>query len=155
MAGGHAMAGKGRQQGLGRRIADYRNSVPRLVKVIGIGAAAEALAEDIAAGARGTVVLGRREGTDGPEHWPLDAPVSGVVPGAVVVVMTQSSAPQALRHRIERTAATLSVVMLDSGEAAVPPEVASLRQHLRGVADMFAATSDPEFVQELVANLAS
>jgi len=150
-AGAEMTTGRGRQQGFGRRIADYRNSAPRLVKVIGIGAAAQALAEDIAAGARGSVVLGRHEGADAP----LDAPVAGVVPGAVVVVMTQSSIPQALGHRIERTAATLSVVMLDSAEGAVAPEVAGLRQRLRGVADMFAATSDPEFVQELVANLAS
>ena len=160
MAPGFEIARTGRKHAPGSRIADYRNSAPRLVKLIGVGAQAQALAAEIAAATGGNVVLGAPLGQAsgqlaGALPGPLDAPVSGMVPGAVIVVLTPASAPEALGHAIERTAATLSVVLLgpDGAEAQAPH--AEMLRRLRGVSDMFAATSDPDFVRDLVANLAS
>ena len=58
MAPGFEIARTGRQHAPGSRIADYRNSAPRLVKLIGVGAQAQALAAEIAAATGGNVVLG-------------------------------------------------------------------------------------------------
>ena len=139
----------------GRRVQGYRNSRPRLVKVIGLGAAAVALAEDLAAAAPGgNVLLGRALSAAAPE--PIDAPVGGVAPGAVILVLHALEPPSELPFRLERTAATLSVVMLEppGTPPAVGPALAAANR-IRKVADMFASTSDPDFVRDLVSNLAS
>jgi hypothetical protein len=132
----------------GRRVVGYRNSVPRIVKLIGLGEAARVLAEDIAAASAGGVIVGPKAAPGEP----LDAAVSGIVPGAVVVVLHAREVPAQIPFVLERTAATLSVVMLDpSGDGAT----GNGQTGLRNLADMFASTSDPDFVRDLVANLAS
>jgi hypothetical protein len=120
------------------------------VKLIGLGETARALAEDIAGDIGPTVLLGAQEDTQ-----PLDAPVGGVRPGALVVVLHVLDGAPALPPVMDRTAATLSVVLLEP--TGTRPGLAALHatNRLRGLADMFASTSDPDFVRELVANLAS
>lgn len=134
----------------GARVQGYRNSRPRQVKLIGLGDTARALAEDIAEAMGPGVLLGA-----GDAALPLDAPVGGVRPGALIVVMHALDAAPGLPAVIDRTAAMLSVVLLEP--LGLPPAAAA--QHaanrLRAVADMFASTSDPDFVRDLVANLAS
>lgn len=134
----------------GARVQGYRNSRPRRVKLIGLGDTAHALAEDIAAAMGAGVLLGLPDAA-----LPLDAPVGGVTPGALIVVMHALDGAPGLPPVVDRTAATLSVVLLEPPGAR--PGVAALAatNRLRGVADMFASTSDPDFVRDLVANLAS
>lgn len=134
----------------GSRVQGYRNSRPRQVKLIALGHAARALAEDIAASAGPGVLLGAADAS-----LPLDAPVGGVQPGALVVVMHALDGAPGLPAVVDRTAATLSVVLLEPPGTRPGPETQRAANRIRGVADMFASTSDPDFVRELVVNLSS
>lgn len=135
----------------GARVGGYRNSQPRAVKLMGLGDTARTLAEDVAADLRGRVLLGAPPSA----AEPLDAPVGGVRPGALVLVMHALEPAADLPAVIERTAATLSVVLIEPRGTVPVARVQSAAQRLRAVADMFASTSDPDFVRDLVANLSS
>lgn len=134
----------------GARVQGYRNAQPRLVKLIGLGETARALAEDIAASAGPGVLLGAADA-----GLPLDAPVGGVQPGALVVVMHALDGAPGLPDVVDRTAATLSVVLLEPPGTRPGAATQQAANRIRSVADMFASTSDPDFVRDLVVNLAS
>jgi hypothetical protein len=134
----------------GARVQGYRNSRPRQVKLIGLGDTARMLAEDIAAALGPGVLLGAADAA-----LPLDAPVGGVQPGALVLVMHALDGAPGLPAVVERTAATLSVVLLEPPGLRPGAAAQEATNRIRGVADMFASTSDPDFVRDLVANLAS
>jgi hypothetical protein len=135
----------------GRRLEGYRNSTPRTVKVLGVGAMAEAVLQDLAADPKGNILI---QEAPTPEPLPLDAPLYGLAPGAVIVVLDALEGCASFPYRIERTAATLSVIVLEPlGQAQADKRIPDLSR-IRGVSDLFATTSDPEFVYDLVVNLA-
>lgn len=134
----------------GRRIEGYRNSRPRIVKVLGVGDSASAVVRRYGR-SRGANVLAPATGDpDRPES--LDARVDGLAPHAVVLVL--QGQPERLPFVIERTAAMLSVVLIEP-ETGRTDHGAGILPSVRAVADLFVSTSDPDFVDDLVANLAS
>lgn len=141
----------------GGRIQGYRNSAPRFIKLLGVGVAARSIVERIGASRGANVMAGRSGSEEAPDadHGAMDAPVDGVQPHAVIVVL-QAGMADAFPFAIERTAAMLSVVQLDGncGKCGSGGSGKRLRE-LRSVADLFVSTSDPDFVGELVDNLAS
>ncbi len=136
----------------GKRIEGYRNSIPRIIKVLAVGREARDLIEEVNAEHRDNVVV---SGDLDPHRLlPMDEPVQGLRPDAVVVVHQQGE-PDAFPFLIERTASMLSFIVLETSgilrEKAEPRKV----RDIRALADLFVTTSDRGFVRELVSNLAS
>lgn len=135
----------------GMRIDDYRNSVPRHVKVLGVGENARAIIERFNEAHRDNVIM---TGQINPlQLEPMDQPVNGIAPNAVIVVY-QKGEQAAFPFLTDRTASMLSLIVLE-----VPGEINAeadrkVRQ-IQKVADLYVTTSDTDFVSELVDNLAS
>ena len=72
----------------GRRIQDYRNSSPRYIKVLAVGDNARAVIEAVNAEQRENVLMTGPLNPHGLQ--PMDEPVLGIKPHAVVVVHQQS-----------------------------------------------------------------
>lgn len=135
----------------GRRIQDYRNSSPRYIKVLAVGDNARAVIEAVNAEQRENVLMTGPLNPHGLQ--PMDEPVLGIKPHAVVVVHQQGDQDR-FPFLIERTASMLSFVVLEKdGILHERNENARVRA-IRAIADLFVTTSDPAFVKELVDNLA-
>ena len=136
----------------GTRIQGYRNSAPRYVKVVAMGPKAEAALERLNRNERENILMSGRVDSTKPE--PMDAPVNGLKPHAVIVVHQQGES-SVFPFRIERTASMLSLVVLETvGPLNEQRENRTMRE-IRALADLFVTTTDGDFVQELVDNLAS
>lgn len=136
----------------GTRIHNYRNSAPRYVKVVAMGPEAEAALERLNRHERDNILMSERVDTTTRE--PMDAPVNGLTPHAVIVVHQQGDS-SAFPFRIERTASMLSLVVLETGSPLDEGQENQTMREIRALADLFVTTSDGDFVQELVDNLAS
>lgn len=134
----------------GKRIDGYRNSEPRLVKVLGVGTAAGAAMERYSR-SRGSNVLAPLH-VDAGSPVPIDEAVDGIRPNAIVLVVY--GAFDHFPFLTERTAATLSVIVIET-EDGKQDHTRSALPAVRAVADLFISTSDPDFVHELIENLAS
>ena len=133
------------------RIRDYRNSTPRNVKIMAAGAGAQQILRDYIGHARPNVLMERQARTDPAE--PLDSPVDGRVPNAVVVVYVNGeTVPQPLPAA--RTASMLSLVVVEQAPDALTVPHGKIRA-LQAVADLYVTTSDAGFFAELVDNLSS
>ena len=134
----------------GKRIDGYRNSEPRIVKVIGVGSAAGKAVERYNRARYGNVLAPIHVDAGSPVR--IDQAVDGVQPNAIVLVLhgTFNHFP----FVIERTAATLSVILVEPENGTEETPQGALPQ-VRAVADLFISTSDLDFVHELVENLAS
>lgn len=136
----------------GKRIEGYRNSSPRYVKVLAVGPNAAEIIADVNDHHRDNVL---KSGPLNPHRLtPMDEPVDGVKPHAVIVVHQQGDATR-FPFLLERTASMLSLIVLETdGTHDETAESRSVRQ-IRAIADLFVTTSDKSFVRELVDNLAS
>ena len=136
----------------GRRIEGYRNSQPRCVKILAVGPDAERIISEINDDQRDNVLTtGRLDGADG---LPMDAPVDGIRPHAVIVVH-QRGDTDSFPFRVERTSSMLSLIVLETpGKHGETAESSKIRG-IRAIADLFITTTDRGFVRELVDNLAS
>ena len=136
----------------GTRIQGYRNSAPRFVKVVAMGPEAEAALAALNRRERDNILMSGRVDAGAP--LPMDAPVDGVKPHAVIIVHQQGESA-AFPFLVERTASMLSLVVLETtGPLNEQNENPTMRR-IRALADLFVTTSDREFVKELVDNLAS
>jgi hypothetical protein len=136
----------------GKRIEGYRNSSPRIIKVLAVGRNARKVIEEINDEARENVLM---SGSLDPHRlFPIDEPVNGVKPHAVVVVHQQGE-PDAFPFLIERTASMLSFIVLETDGMLREQSESKKVRNIRAIADLFVTTSDPAFVRELVYNLAS
>lgn len=136
----------------GARLEGYRNSTPRYVKVLAVGPKAEQIIADINDQGSDNVLFSGR--LDPHRPLPMDAPVDGTKPHAVILVL-QQGALKPFPFLVERTASMLSVVLLEP-EGARDEMVESRAMHdIRAIADLFVTTTDRGFVRELVDNLAS
>lgn len=136
----------------GTRIQGYRNSAPRYVKIVAMGPEAEAALEKLNRHERDNIIMSGRVGSESLE--PMDAPVDGITPHAVIVVHQQGE-PSAFPFLVERTASMLSLVVLETGGPLNEQQENQTMRDIRALADLFVTTSDHDFVQELVDNLAS
>lgn len=134
----------------GLRIEDYRNSVPRHVKVLAIGRSAESIISDFNKGRDNILLTGP---LDPDRRQPMDEPVDGIRPNAVIVVY-QRGEDVRFPFQTERTGSMLSFVVLEETSARSGPEVNKTLKAIQKIADLFVTTSDREFVNELVDNLA-
>jgi hypothetical protein len=136
----------------GKRIEGYRNSSPRIIKVLAVGQNARQVVEEVNQEERENVLM---SGSLDPHRLlPMDEPVNGLKPHAVVVVHEQGE-PDAFPFLIERTASMLSFIVLEThGTLREQAESRKVRD-IRAIADLFVTTSDSGFVKELVLNLAS
>lgn len=136
----------------GQRIQGYRNSIPRYVKVLGVGERARAIVEGFNEEHRDNIL------TSGPlnplQLQPMDEPVGGVTPNAVVVVYSRGEQVK-FPFLTDRTASMLSFIVLEGADERADPEINRKVREIQAVADLYVTTSDKEFVSELVNNLAS
>jgi hypothetical protein len=136
----------------GKRIEGYRNSSPRIIKVLAVGQNAREIIQELTEDERDNVLM---SGSLDPHRLlPMDEPVNGVKPHAVVVVHQQGE-PDTFPFVIERTAAMLSFIVLETNGILREKAESKKVRDIRAIADLFVTTSDPSFVKELVSNLAS
>jgi hypothetical protein len=136
----------------GKRIEGYRNSSPRIIKVLAVGQNAREIIQELTEEVRDNVLM---SGSLDPHRLlPMDEPVNGVKPHAVVVVHQQGE-PDTFPFVIERTAAMLSFIVLETNGILREKAESKKVRDIRAIADLFVTTSDPSFVKELVSNLAS
>lgn len=136
----------------GKRIDGYRNSAPRFVKVLAVGDNARDIIEAVNAADRDNVLMSGPLDPHGLQ--PMDEPVEGIKPHAVVVVHQQGDQDR-FPFLIERTASMLSFVVLETDGVLRERQENKKVRAIRAIADLFVTTSDPAFVTELVDNLAS
>ncbi|MGQ7791201.1 hypothetical protein ACUN0C_02200 [Faunimonas sp. B44] len=136
----------------GRRIDGYRNSSPRFIKVLALGPNAESVIAEVNKAERDNVLMSGR--IDPGRSLPMDEPVDGKKPHAVIVVHEQGEQDQ-FPFLIERTASMLSFIVLENGRVFNENAENEKVRSIRAIADLFVTTSDRGFVRELVDNLAS
>ncbi|KFL25615.1 hypothetical protein [Paradevosia shaoguanensis] len=136
----------------GKRIEGYRNSSPRFIKVLAVGENARDVIEAVNAEERENVLMTGPLDPNGLQ--PMDEPVQGIKPHAVVVVHQQGDQDK-FPFLIERTASMLSFVVLEKDGILHERDESKKVRAIRAIADLFVTTSDPAFVTELVDNLAS
>jgi hypothetical protein len=136
----------------GERIQGYRNSSPRIIKILAVGEGSRDIIAEVNAEERGNVVSSGPLDPNGLK--PMDEPVNGLKPHAVIVVHQQGDQDR-FPFLIERTASMLSLIVLET--AGRRPERAESQRvrDIRAIADLFVTTTDRGFVKELVDNLAS
>jgi hypothetical protein len=134
-----------------QRLQSYRNSVPRQVKLLGIGEGGLEIVKRIAQAGLPNVMPVPL--SDGAQLAPLDAPVAGRRPNIIVLVY-RSGDPAVIPAVIERPAPLVSFVLLEPLGQASQGKSETVRR-LRAIADVFVTTSDDDFVFDLVGNLAS
>ena len=136
----------------GKRIEDYRNSTPRFVKVLGVGESARAIVERFNDEHRENILMSGPIDPMGLK--PLDEPVNGIKPNAVIVVYAKGEDVK-FPFLTDRTASMLSFVVVEPNDSGVEGDGNPKLRSLRAIADLYVTTSDREFVSELVDNLAS
>jgi hypothetical protein len=131
----------------GRRIDDYRNSSPRLIRLFGLGSAGGAVVARLRRRPNVKVVTNTR-----PVGWDevADDPAR---PNMVVIVCAEGD--EAL-FRPERGKPDMLVtfVLLQSDDTPLAPDDRRLAD-ARRFSDLFVTTSDEDYVAELIDNLAS
>jgi hypothetical protein len=136
----------------GRRLEDYRNSVPRYVKVLGIGPGARDIVESFNEQHRDNILVTNE--LDPHRLLPMDEPVNGLKPNAVIVVY-QTGEEVKFPYLTDRTASMLSFIVVETPGVPAHTETNRKLRDIQAVADLYVTTSDREFVGELVGNLAS
>lgn len=136
----------------GTRLSDYRNSSPRFIKVLGVGEGARAIIERFNEAHRDNVISAGPLDPMGLK--PMDEPVNGIAPNAVIVVY-QKGEQAAFPFLTDRTASMLSLIVLEDESVIGNPESDKKVRKIQSVADLYVTTSDTDFVSELVDNLAS
>lgn len=136
----------------GKRIEGYKNSSPRFIKVLGVGEHVRDVITEINEEERDNVLMTGPLDPNGLQ--PMDEPVNGIRPHAVIVVHEQGDQDK-FPFLIERTASMLSFIILET-KGMLHEEAESRKvRSIRAIADLFVTTSDRGFVKELVNNLAS
>ena len=134
----------------GSRIGDYRNSSPRRIRLLGLGAEGMEVARKIAArGLPNVEVLthARPVGWDDIAH---DRP--GTAPNMVVIVCAEGD-ERVFRPQRGKPDMLVTFVLLE--ERAHRPAVRDTVANVRGFADLFVTTSDADYVADRIDNLAS
>jgi hypothetical protein len=139
----------------GMRIPNYRNSVRRAIRLIGLGAAADELVNHIARRALPNVATATRAT---PIGWPG---VMGETPDRnpdMIVIVCREADAHLFRPAHGRPGVLVTFVVLQPQGRLLTAHDAGARPHLeraRACCDLFVTTSDADFVSELIDNLAS
>lgn len=135
----------------GSRIADYRNSTPRLVRLYGLGDRGARVAREIGRDAGANVVV--RSGSR-PVGW---REIAGDTPEPKInmVVIVCGEGDQSLFRADDHKPDSLVtfVVLQETGNAPVGGDEDFAL--VRNQSDLFVTTSDADYVSDLIDNLAS
>lgn len=134
----------------GRRIGNYRNSLPRVVKLYGLGKTGTSVAQRV--GARGLPNVEVRTGSRAA-GW---SEIAGAPdPATNIVVIVCGEGDEGLfRPEHERPRSLVTFVLLQRERDLLVVRKESLAS-ARGAADLFVTTSDRDYVADLIDNLAS
>jgi hypothetical protein len=135
----------------GDRIAGYRNSRPRRIRLLGLGDEGSRIAHEIARQAYPNVEVGMDAGPiglkeiiGGPQDEGLD----------MVIIVCREGDERLFRPPPAKPNMLVTfVVVQEIAQAAEVQE--TLAAQIRGLSDLFVTTSDPDYVGDLIANLAS
>jgi hypothetical protein len=135
----------------GRRISGYRNSSPRLIRLLGLGEQGSHIARKVAA--RGfsnvEVVTGVR-----PVGWDEIASDRRGERTNMVVIVCGEGDERLFGPARGKPDMLVTFVVLTEASAAAEADAPKLAQ-IRGQSDLFVTTSDADYVGELIDNLAS
>ncbi len=134
----------------GSRIAGYRNSSPRRVKLYGLGKTGASVAQ--AVGARGLPNVDIRTG-DRAASWSEIAGAADPATNMVVIVCGEGD-EGLFRPERERPPSLVTFVLLQRVGDLLVVRKESLTG-ARAAADLFVTTSDRDYVADLIDNLAS
>ncbi len=138
----------------GRRIAGYRNSTPRRIRLLGLGEYGSRVVREIATRGRPNVEVA----TDArPVGWD-DIVAPSTPPGGErtnMIVIVCGEGDEALFSPMRgKPDMLVTFVVLKESEAFEEPEGPRIAQ-MRGLSDLFVTTSDCDYVGDLIDNLAS
>jgi len=135
----------------GRRIAGYRNSSPRLIRLLGLGEHGSRVAREVATrGLRNVEVVTMAR----PVGWD---DIANERPGErtnmVIVVCGEGDERLFNPAQGKPNMLVTFVVLKHSGEMPAPDDARVAT--MRGLSDLFVTTSDGDYVGDLIDNLAS
>lgn len=135
----------------GQRISDYRNSTPRTITLVGLGATAAGLVGAVDQHGMPNVAP---VGISGPLVW---SEIAGVQPEPnldIIVIVCAECDAGLLPTAGRRPDVPVTLVLLTMRDRPATMKKGDF-ERARRCADLFVTTSDPDDVSELVANLAS
>jgi hypothetical protein len=134
----------------GDRIAGYRNSMPRRIRLFGLGERGSGIALEIAGRAYRNVevVTDTR-----PIGWTEIIGEQLERPDTVVIVCREGDERLFRPSPGKPSMLVTFVVLQEVAQAAEAQE--TLAAQIRGLSDLFVTTSDPDYVGDLIDNLAS
>jgi hypothetical protein len=135
----------------GHRIADYRNSAPRTIRLLGLGERGGKIAREVARRGHGNVEV--ETGTQ-PLGWDEIARDRPDGPANMIVVVCGEGDERLFNPRQGKPDMLVTFVIIKrSGATSVAdgPQLAAMR----GLSDLFVTTSDADYVADLIDNLAS
>jgi hypothetical protein len=135
----------------GGRIEGYRNSSPRLIRLVGLGDAGAKVARTVATHAPANVEVMTNEMPVGWDELASDDAAERS--NLVVVICAEGDQRLFCPERGKPKMLVTFVLLQNSGglDAAADPRVAKARRF----ADLFVTTSDADYVSDLIDNLAS
>jgi hypothetical protein len=135
----------------GARIAGYRNSSPRLIRLLGLGEHGSRVAREVAARGFPNVEVETNARPVGWDDIAKERP--GERTNMVVVVCGEGDERLFSPTQGKPSMLVTFVVLKESSEA---PATDDLRlAQMRGLSDLFVTTSDSDYVRDLIDNLAS
>jgi hypothetical protein len=137
----------------GGRIEGYRNSAPRLIRLVGLGEAGSKVACSVAEHARPNVEVMTNAM---PVGWAeLASERCGARTNMIVVVCAEGD-QRLFRPERGKPDMLVTFVFLRSGRPASPDAVSDRQvASARSFSDLFVTTSDADYVSDLIDNLAS
>jgi hypothetical protein len=142
--------GTGAARTLGARIDHYRNSSPRLIKLLGVGDQGGKIARMVAKHSRPNVEVFANEK---PVGWKVLAQDRCGEPANMIVIVCAEGDERLFRPEQGKPDMLVTFVVLHShrsGYSATNRSAANAREF----ADLFVTTSDIDYVAELIDNLA-
>jgi hypothetical protein len=134
----------------GDRIAGYRNSLPRRIRLFGLGERGSRVAHEIAGRAYRNVEVAM----DGrPVGW-KEVIGQRTETADMVIVVCGEGDEWLFRPSHGKPNALVTFVVLQAVRQ-TPEAQETLAAQIRGLSDLFVTTSDPDYIGDLIENLAS
>ena len=136
----------------GMRISNYRNSAPRAIRLIGLGAEACELASQIRQRGLPNVAI---MACDAVIDWPdiVEETMGGDL--NMIVIVSAEGDVRLFRPVAGRPDVLVTFVLLQRKGNLLEPELEPNLEQARAFADLFVTTTDSDYVSELIDNLAS
>ncbi len=135
----------------GSRMGGYRNSSPRLIRLLGLGEEGSKVARKVAQRGRPNVEVRTNAR---PVGWEEIAEARPGAPTNMIVIVCAEGDERLFRPQRGKPDMLVTFVLLQHGQRqpAAPDQRAA---NARGFSDLFVTTSDADYVSDLIDNLAS